>query len=116
MGKRLSVIAEAVLAHGTWSLESQTMWLRNGLAVMASISPMPRSATARSDLGTMLYISDRKAPEAVAAIARAESRSYDERAGEGQPDAALLKSQPLSLRAAFTEARFLEAEIATSRG
>jgi hypothetical protein len=55
---------------------------------------------------------DRKAAPASAAIARAESRGYDERAGEGQPDAALTKLRPLSLRAALAEARFLKEALA----
>jgi hypothetical protein len=39
------------------------------------------------------------------------SRGYVDRGGE-HPDFALTKLQPLSLRAALTEARFLEADVA----
>ena len=60
----------------------------------------------------MLCVADRRASGAVTeAIARAESHGYDERAGEEQPDVALMKLQPLSLRGALAEAQFLEAKV-----
>ncbi len=57
----------------------------------------------------MLFVADRKASGTLRP--RAESHGYVDHAGE-HPDLALIKLQPLSLRAALTEARFLEAEVA----
>jgi hypothetical protein len=113
VGKRLAVIAEVVLAHGTWSLETPDMWLRREDAVLlGAISPMPSSARGRADISSGVFTPDGKESGYLTAlVARAESRGYVDRAGNGHPDLALMKLQPLSLRAALTEARFIETEV-----
>ena len=64
----------------------------------------------------MLTISNVKAPGANSAcLARAEARGYVDRAGNEQTEVALMKLQPLSVRAALTEARFIETEVSDTR-
>jgi len=114
--KRLAVVAEAVLAHGTWTLEGPGLWLRRDDAVCGAISPMLRSYRGRPELSSMLFIPDGKAPGSVTArVARAESHGYVDHAAKGPGDLALMKLQPLSLRAALAEARFIEAEASDER-
>jgi hypothetical protein len=44
-------------------------------------------------------------------LVRAEARGYRDHANKDLPELALLKLQPLSLRAALAEATFLESEL-----
>jgi hypothetical protein len=110
IGKRLSAVADTVLAHGTWDLESQSLWIwRYPKAV--NISAMPSSARARADISSMLFVPTASRSRQLARAERAESHGYVNRAGNDGPELALLKLQRLSLRAALAEARFLESEI-----
>jgi hypothetical protein len=60
----------------------------------------------------MLTVSNAKAPGANSAcLARAEARGYVDSAGNEHTDLALMKLQSLSVRAALTEARFIETEV-----
>ncbi len=116
VGKRLAVVADVVLAHGTWNLQTPGVWLRRDEAVSGTISPMPSSYRGRPELSSMVFVPNGKASGAsTAPIARGESHGYVDRAGKGHPDIALMKLQPLSLRAALTEARFIEAEVSDER-
>lgn len=112
LDQRLTLIAEEVLAHGTWSLETPCVWLRRDVAMLASISPMPCSARGRPALSSLLFVPDGKASEA-ATVPIAESHGYVDHAGDS--DLAVMKLQPLSLRAALTEARFVEAEVSRAQ-
>jgi hypothetical protein len=109
-GKRLSAVADTVLAHGTWDLESQALWIWRYPAAV-NISAMPSSARDRPDLSSMLFVPKSSRSSQLARTERAESHGYVNRAGNDGPELALLKLQPLSLRAALAEARFLETEI-----
>jgi hypothetical protein len=44
-------------------------------------------------------------------LSRAKSRGYVNHAGTELPEVAFLKLQPLSMRAALAEAKFLESEL-----
>ena len=110
---RLWSIAEAVVAHGTWSLEAVGMWLRGGDLLSASLSPMARSVTEKPGLATHLFV-ERKGRLADLLV-RGESHGYRDRSGGNVPMIAFAKFQPLSLRGANNEARFLEAEVALLR-
>ncbi len=112
VGKPLAVVAEVVLTHGTWNLQTPAVWLRRDEAVCGAISPMPSSNRGRPELSSMLFVPDGKASgSSTAPIVRGESRGYVDRAGDGHTDLVLMKLQPLSLRAALTEARFIETEV-----
>ena len=87
--KRLAVIGDAVLAHGTWNLEGPTLALFRD-QVSASIGPMRVSGRGRAEMSSMLIVFDREKPGMTTTLD---------------------KLQPLSLRAALAEARSLEAEI-----
>lgn len=112
-GKRLAVVAEAVLARGTWDLESTSLLIQRDDAVYGRISPMPSSDRDRPELASQLMFSRDKLPSEVvaAAVARAGSRGYVDPSAKAHLPPVLGKLQPLSLRAAVTEARFIEAEV-----
>jgi hypothetical protein len=106
---RLSVIGEAIVAHGTWSVETPQMRLPPQSHAYASIGPMPESTYGRPGLSSHLFVSDGKARAGIVElITRAEEHGYAERAGKAHRDVALMKLQPLSSRAALGEARLLE--------
>lgn len=88
-GKRLAVIGDAVLAHGTWNLEGPTLMLWRD-KVSASIGPMRDSGRGRAEMSSMLLVFDRDKPGMTTTLD---------------------KVQPLSLRTALAEARSLEAEV-----
>ena len=54
----------------------------------------------------VLFIGDQKPQKEL--IARAEARGYVDHAGRRHPDTALIRLQPLSVRGAIEEAKFLE--------
>jgi hypothetical protein len=72
------------------------------------MSAMPSSDRPRPELSSMLFV-----PKASSSgrLSRAEARGYLDRAGKDLPELALLKLQPLSMRAALAEANFLESEL-----
>lgn len=100
-----------VLAHGTWNLEAPSLWLRLGSVVSGSISAMPSGGRPQ-----LFFAAVRRpwkgSPRGEGAVTRAESHGYVDRAGK-HPDLVFIKVQPLSLRAAQAEARFIEMEIST---
>lgn len=108
-GKRLAVVAEAVLAHGTWNFDTPSLWIRRDDAVCGAISPTPSSDRGRPELHSVLCFSDRS-ESVTAAVARAGSRGYVDGSSLAHLPAPR-KLQPLSLRAALAEARFIEAEV-----
>jgi hypothetical protein len=113
---RLWTIAEAVIAHATWSLESTSMELFNGdeLAfASARLTSMACSVAGAEGLAH-LFVFDERA-HAADLVLRAESHGYHEQTYKTDPDTSVAKLQPLSVRAAMKEARFLEAEIAHLR-
>ncbi len=108
---RLRAITEAIVAHGTWALETPAMWLPPKERMVVSISPMPSSGHARPELSSMLYVAEAERSESAnALIARAEARGYHRELSER--DLVLMKLQPLSLQVALAEAKYLEAELA----
>lgn len=114
VGKRLAIIADVVLAHGTWTLETPGVGIWRD-EVFASISPMPSSAQSRPEQYSQLaFFPDAPSRSVTASVTRAEAHGYVDHAGKAPPPT-LGKLQPLSLRAALTEARFIETEVATLR-
>ena len=114
--KRLAVLAEAVLAHGTWNLEGAGVWLWRDQVACGAISPILTSYRGRPELSSMLSISNAEPLGANSAcLARAEARGYVDSAGKEHAALSLMKLQPLSLRAALTEARFIETEVLDKR-
>jgi hypothetical protein len=114
--KRLTTIAETVLAHRTWSLETPMVRLFPSISLCGWLSAMPAGSTSRRPgLSTMLWVIKDAVPHADSLRARAESCGYVERAGDGQSQLVLMKDQPLSLRTALVEARFLETQVLGGR-
>lgn len=112
VGKRLAVVADAVLARATWTLEGPTVCIWRDVAACGTIASLPRGE--RREVASMLMIFGDKAPASAAVtarVARAESRGYVDHTGKKRPYLVFMKQQPLSLRAALQEARFIEAEV-----
>ena len=114
--KRLALVADTIVARGTWRLEGLGLWLTGDDGVKGAISPILHSSRGRSELSSMLVIPTGMAPGVVTAHRlRAEARGYVDNANTEHIPLALMKLQPLALRAALAEARFIEAEILGSR-
>jgi len=100
-GKRLAAVGDAVLAKGTWSLHNVSLWIWANRETAVSLSMIPK-------LDTMLFVPKGTSTERVT---HAKARGYAGHSGQGLPEVALLKLQPLTLRAALAEAKFLESEL-----
>ena len=106
--RRLRALAEAVLAHGTWSAGTPGLRIERGaLPWSASLSPIPSSARRRAEIGTLIFGPGATLDDAM--TRRACARGYESR---DVRDVVLMRAQPLSMRAAMAEATFLEKELA----
>jgi len=101
VGKRLGEVGDAVLANGTWDLQAASLWIWRDSGTSVNISAIPK-------LASMIFTPDGAGAERVA---RAKLHRYKAPTGTPLPLRALLKLQPLSLRAALAEAELLAAEL-----
>jgi hypothetical protein len=100
-GKRLAAVSEAVLRNARWDLHNLSLWIWADANTNVNISAIPK-------LSSMMGASKTASS---ARVSRARAHGYTNRSGKDVPMLALLKLQPLSLRAALAEATFLESEL-----
>ncbi|HEX7604192.1 MAG TPA: hypothetical protein VF316_21385 [Polyangiaceae bacterium] len=110
--RRLWALAEAVLAHGTWTVGTPVLRIEHGaFPWSASLSPIPSSRRRRAELATLIFCPGASVVDAM--TRRPRARGYR---CEGDPSLVLMRAQPLSMRAAMAEATFLERELAHFAG